>query len=63
MTVTIDNNTCIGCGSCAAICPTIFKMNQDTNKAEIINLSDCGINCNCQDTAQACPTGSIIITE
>ena len=34
MKVSVDKNTCIGCGACAAIAPDIFLMGEDT-KAEV----------------------------
>ena len=33
----IDEEKCIGCGTCPAVAPGTFKMNDDTNKAEIID--------------------------
>ena len=32
----IDEEECIGCGSCEEICPEVFKLNEDTDKAEVI---------------------------
>lgn len=34
--VSIDEEECIGCGSCEEICPEVFKLNEDTDKAEVI---------------------------
>lgn len=34
--VIIDEEECIGCGSCEEICPEVFKLNEDTDKAEVI---------------------------
>jgi ferredoxin len=34
--VYIDEEECIGCGSCEEICPEVFKLNEDTDKAEVI---------------------------
>jgi len=31
--IRVDKKSCIGCGSCEAICPEAFKMNQ--GKAEV----------------------------
>ena len=35
--VFIDEEECIGCGSCEEICPEVFVLNEDTEKAEVIN--------------------------
>ena len=34
--VVIDEEECIGCGTCEEICPEVFKLNPDTEKAEVI---------------------------
>ena len=34
--ITIDNEKCIGCGTCAAMAPNVFEMN-DEMKAEVAN--------------------------
>lgn len=36
MEINIDQEKCIGCGTCAAIVPNVFEMN-DENKAEVAN--------------------------
>ena len=57
MAIKINKETCIGCGTCAAICSDIFKMN-DEGKAEVIKEenSDCAKN-----AAESCPTQAISI--
>ena len=34
--VYIDEEECIGCGSCEEICPEVFRLNEDTDKVEVI---------------------------
>ena len=34
--VCIDEGECIGCGSCEEICPEVFKLNEDLDKAQVI---------------------------
>jgi len=34
--VCIDSEECIGCGSCQEICPEVFKINEETEKSEVI---------------------------
>jgi ferredoxin len=34
--VTIDEEECIGCGSCEEVCPEVFKLNDETDKVEVI---------------------------
>jgi ferredoxin len=35
-TLYIDEEECIGCGSCEEICPEVFKLDEETEKAEVI---------------------------
>ena len=34
-TVRIDEDECIGCGTCVELCPEIFAFNDDTNRAYV----------------------------
>ena len=34
--VYIDEEECIGCASCEEICAEVFRLNEDTEKAEVI---------------------------
>jgi len=63
--ITQNHNECIGCGACAAIAPTDWKMEGD--KAVLINakkegnllvktVNDAGSN---EDAASACPVRCI----
>jgi len=35
--IKVDKQKCIGCGTCAAICGKVFKLNEEELKAEVIN--------------------------
>ena len=34
--VWIEEEECIGCGSCQDICPEVFKINEETEKSQVI---------------------------
>ncbi len=42
----IDYEECIGCGSCAEICPEVFEV-RDEAKAYVIGDNKCG-GCDCR---------------
>ena len=56
--IKVDKDTCIGCGSCEAICPEGFLMKNGKavpKKASVEELD-------CQEEAkQACPVGAISV--
>lgn len=55
MTIRVDKELCIGCGTCSAMCPDVFAMDAD-GKSEVISQEnmDCARN-----AASACPTQAI----
>ncbi len=53
----VDQEKCIGCGTCVSMCPQCFKMNDD-GKAEVSCVeSKCA--CNVDDIINACPVDAI----
>lgn len=56
-TLVIDKNTCIGCGTCAAISPKVFKMSDD-GKAEVID-QEAETEENIQNSIDSCPVQAI----
>ncbi len=55
MALAVNQETCIGCGSCVSVCPASFKMN-DQGKSESISKdsSDCS-----QQAIESCPVQAI----
>ena len=56
MTVTLDQELCIGCGICVDACPAVFTFNGD-GKAEVIKQS-CA-ECELEEIADQCPVNAI----
>jgi ferredoxin len=57
MTIKVDKDLCIGCGSCAAIAPEIFELGED-GKAFVKEQGD---EEQAKEAAEACPVGAITI--
>lgn len=64
MKVRVDEDKCIGCGTCESISETNFKLKeQDTGemKAEVIKQPNSSEEDLCKQAAESCPTDAIII--
>ncbi len=57
MPVTIDKETCIGCGICEGLYPELFIMN-DEGKAEVTDLKDYDPD-NAAQAIEQCPVSAI----
>ncbi|MDP1845775.1 MAG: ferredoxin [Candidatus Moranbacteria bacterium] len=53
----VNEDLCIGCGTCEALCPKVFKIEDD--KSHVI-ADDCG-GCDCAEVASSCPVNAISI--
>lgn len=65
MKITVDKGKCIGCGACASIEPSVFRINPDDGKSEA-DTSNCDVETcleNCREAARVCPVGAITIEE
>jgi ferredoxin len=58
MTVYIEENECIGCGTYEETCPEVFKLNTDTEKAEVI-MPDDGPDDLIEEAIDNCPVSCI----
>lgn len=63
MKATIDQEACIGCGACVALCDAIFRLNDELGKAEVIEGADCAAAGCCQEAAESCPVAAITVQE
>lgn len=70
MKIILDRNKCIGCGTCAALCPRYFEMAEDGKsslkgakskpKPQTEELTIKKIDC-AQDAADSCPVKAITV--
>ena len=62
MTVYIDEDECIGCGSCEEICPEVFRLDTDREKAEVI-MPEGGPEEFIEEAMETCPASCIYVKE
>lgn len=63
MKVKVNQDSCIGCGACAAICDKVFEINDDgLSQAKVETVEDSDSQ-DVRDAADACPTGAIEVEE
>ena len=63
MKVKVNKEACIGCGACAAICDTVFEIDDvglSVAKVEEVKEEDKQAVI---DSVESCPTGAIEVTE
>lgn len=61
MKVKVNQDACIGCGACAAICDVVFKINDEGLSTVIKGKEEVKeeMQQEVRDAADACPTGAI----
>jgi ferredoxin len=58
MKVIIDEEECIACGTCVELCPDVFQMNEEKEKAEVI-LAEGGPKECIEEAIDSCPVSCI----
>ncbi len=53
--IKVNNDLCIGCGTCEVLCPAVFKLNAE-GKVDVISQED--ISC-AKNAAESCPVQAI----
>ena len=55
----VNQNACIGCGACTAICPDVFSINDEgLAEADNNNINESNID-DAKDAMEGCPTSAI----
>jgi len=57
----VDQELCIACGGCGEICPSVFTLNEEIEKAEVIDEEGCEIAGCCEAAAENCPVEAIVL--
>lgn len=59
MKITVDENLCIGCGTCESMCPSCFKVEEGVSKVISQECADCNV----QEVADSCPVRAISVEQ
>ena len=62
MRVRVDEETCVGDGTCVEICPEIFEMRDDLAVVKMDEVPE-ELEDKCREAAESCPVEAIIIEE
>ena len=61
MRAVVDQELCIGCGTCEELCPQVFKLGDD-GKSHVIAQECDSAGC-CEEAAEACPVQAISLED
>jgi ferredoxin len=56
--VAVDQEECIGCGTCEGICPEVFQLSSETGKSQVIKPVG-GPEDLIQEAIDSCPVSAI----
>ena len=59
MKVKVNSDACIGCGACAAICDSVFEINDEGLSNVIVDTIDEADIDDAKEAIESCPTGAI----
>ena len=58
MRVTVDEDTCIGCGLCVEECPEVFEMNDDQVRVKADEVPE-DVMESCKEAVENCPVEAV----
>jgi len=56
--VVVDQDACIGCGTCEGVCPEVFRLNEEEGKSQVIKPEG-GPQDLIQEASDSCPMEAI----
>lgn len=60
MRVEVDQELCIGCGTCVDLCPDVFDWNDDERAYSIVEEVPSEIEDQVNEAVESCPTSAIL---
>lgn len=62
MKATVDENLCIGCGICEAVCPDVFELVDGIAKVKVDPVP-AEAEADCREATESCPVEAISLEE
>lgn len=59
--IRVDQDICIGCGSCVAVAPNTFGLDDESKKAVLTSGENCDEEGTVKDAADCCPVNCIYL--
>lgn len=60
MKVKVNEEACIGCGACAAICDEVFEINDEGISEVVVDEVSDSNKDSAKEAIESCPTGAIV---
>lgn len=58
----VDKDTCIGCGLCPSVCPSVFDMGDDGKAEAIVDEVPSDDEAAAKDAESSCPVNAISVS-
>ena len=59
MELKVNQDVCIGCGACQAVCPEVFQINDEGLATTIVDEINDDVKEDALDAKEGCPVGAI----
>lgn len=59
MELKVNQDVCIGCGACQAVCPEVFQINDEGLATTIVDEINNKVKDDAMDAKEGCPVGAI----
>ncbi len=63
MKVIVNQDACIGCGACCAICDEVFEIDEEGLSVAKVEEVPSNLEESVKDAADSCPTSAIEVSE
>ena len=61
MKANVDQDTCIGCGLCTSICPSVFELNDEGKSHSIVDVVPSNEESSAKEAEGSCPVNAITV--